>query len=93
VWPFDKPQDTILNLAIGRSWGGRQGIDDSAFPARFLIDSVGFVGQLDHEHIGRACLKLACRKGAGRARAGRPGVAPGRPRLFKGEHTVQVSIR
>jgi beta-glucanase (GH16 family) len=40
VWPFDQPQYLILNLAIGGTWGGRQGIDDSAFPARFLIDYV-----------------------------------------------------
>jgi beta-glucanase (GH16 family) len=40
VWPFDRPQYLILNLAIGGTWGGRQGIDDSAFPARFLIDYV-----------------------------------------------------
>jgi beta-glucanase (GH16 family) len=40
VWPFDKPQYLILNLAIGGNWGGRQGIDDSAFPSRFLIDYV-----------------------------------------------------
>ena len=40
VWPFDKPQYIILNLAIGGSWGGQQGIDDSALPARFLIDYV-----------------------------------------------------
>jgi beta-glucanase (GH16 family) len=40
VWPFDKPQYLILNLAIGGTWGGQQGIDDSVFPARFLIDYV-----------------------------------------------------
>jgi beta-glucanase (GH16 family) len=40
VWPFDKPQYLILNLAIGGSWGGQKGIDDSAFPARFVIDYV-----------------------------------------------------
>ena len=40
VWPFDEPQYLILNLAIGGTWGGRQGIDESAFPARFLIDYV-----------------------------------------------------
>lgn len=40
VWPFDKPQYLILNLAIGGSWGGQQGVDDSVFPARFLIDYV-----------------------------------------------------
>jgi beta-glucanase (GH16 family) len=40
VWPFDKPQYLILNLAIGGSWGGQQGIDDSVFPARYVIDYV-----------------------------------------------------
>ena len=40
VWPFDKPQYLILNLAIGGNWGGQQGIDESAFPTRFLIDYV-----------------------------------------------------
>ncbi len=40
VWPYDKPQYLILNLAIGGSWGGQQGIDDGAFPARYVIDYV-----------------------------------------------------
>ena len=40
VWPFDKPQYLILNLAIGGSWGGQQGIDESAFPTQFVIDYV-----------------------------------------------------
>ena len=40
VWPFDKPQYLILNLAIGGSWGGQKGIDDAAFPARFVVDYV-----------------------------------------------------
>jgi beta-glucanase (GH16 family) len=40
VWPFDKPQYLILNLAIGGNWGGQQGIDDGAFPARYEIDYV-----------------------------------------------------
>jgi beta-glucanase (GH16 family) len=40
VWPFHRPQYLILNLAIGGSWGGQQGIDDAAFPARFVIDYV-----------------------------------------------------
>jgi beta-glucanase (GH16 family) len=40
VWPFDQPQYLILNLAIGGSWGGQQGIDDAAFPARFVVDYV-----------------------------------------------------
>ena len=40
VWPYDKPQYLILNLAIGGSWGGQQGIDDSAFPTQYVIDYV-----------------------------------------------------
>jgi beta-glucanase (GH16 family) len=39
-WPFDKPEFLILNLAIGGDWGGQQGIDDSIFPATFLVDYV-----------------------------------------------------
>lgn len=39
-WPFDAPQYLILNLAIGGAWGGQQGIDDSAFPQRMVIDYV-----------------------------------------------------
>jgi alpha-galactosidase len=40
VWPYDKDQYLILNLAIGGAWGGQKGIDDSAFPQRYLIDYV-----------------------------------------------------
>lgn len=40
VWPFDRDHYLILNLAIGGSWGGRQGIDAARFPQRFEIDYV-----------------------------------------------------
>jgi beta-glucanase (GH16 family) len=40
VWPFNKQHYLILNLAIGGSWGGQKGIDETAFPARFEIDYV-----------------------------------------------------
>lgn len=39
-WPFDKPHYLLLNLAIGGTWGGQQGIDDSLFPRRLEIDYV-----------------------------------------------------
>ncbi len=39
-WPFDTPQYLILCLAIGGTWGGSQGIDDSIFPADLLVDYV-----------------------------------------------------
>ena len=32
TWPFWKSEQLILNLAIGGTWGGAQGIDDSIFP-------------------------------------------------------------
>jgi beta-glucanase (GH16 family) len=40
TWPFDKPHYLLVNLAIGGAWGGQKGIDDSAFPHRYLIDYV-----------------------------------------------------
>jgi beta-glucanase (GH16 family) len=40
TWPFDKPHFLILNLAIGGSWGGQQGIDNSIFPQKYYIDYV-----------------------------------------------------
>jgi beta-glucanase (GH16 family) len=40
VWPFDRPQYLILNVAVGGSWGGQQGIDDGIFPQRMLVDYV-----------------------------------------------------
>jgi beta-glucanase (GH16 family) len=36
--PFHKPHYLILNLALGGNWGGK--IDNSIFPARFLVDYV-----------------------------------------------------
>jgi beta-glucanase (GH16 family) len=40
VWPYDKAQYLILNLALGGAWGGQKGIDDSIFPQRYYIDYV-----------------------------------------------------
>jgi beta-glucanase (GH16 family) len=39
-WPFDRPHYLLINLATGGSWGGNRGIDDRAFPGRFVIDYV-----------------------------------------------------
>ncbi|MDX1700322.1 MAG: glycoside hydrolase family 16 protein, partial [Melioribacteraceae bacterium] len=39
-WPFDKRFHLILNIAVGGSWGGVQGIDQNAFPATMEIDYV-----------------------------------------------------
>jgi len=40
TWPFDGPMKLILNSAIGGDWGGQKGIDDSIFPAHYVIDYV-----------------------------------------------------
>jgi beta-glucanase (GH16 family) len=39
-WPFDSPQFLMLNLAIGGTWGGIEGIDDAIFPVEYRIDYV-----------------------------------------------------
>jgi beta-glucanase (GH16 family) len=40
AWPFDQPQYLILNLAIGGSWGGQEGVDESIFPQKLEVDYV-----------------------------------------------------
>ena len=39
-WPYDDPFYVIFNLAWGGSWGGAQGVDESALPATMEIDYV-----------------------------------------------------
>ncbi|RST31247.1 glycoside hydrolase family 16 protein [Sphingomonas ginkgonis] len=39
-WPFDRPFQLILNLAVGGDWAGAKGIDDAAFPQRMRVDYV-----------------------------------------------------
>ena len=39
-WPFDKHHFFILNIAVGGTWGGAQGIDNSIFPQTMEIDYV-----------------------------------------------------
>ena len=39
-WPYDDPFYVILNLAWGGTWGGMQGVDESALPATMEIDYV-----------------------------------------------------
>ena len=45
VWPYDKEQYLILNLAIGGAWGGQKGIDDGIFPQRYCLDYVRVYAQ------------------------------------------------
>ncbi|PWE00149.1 family 16 glycosylhydrolase [Marinilabilia rubra] len=39
-WPFNKPHFFILNVAVGGTWGGAQGIDNSIFPQSMEVDYV-----------------------------------------------------
>ena len=39
-WPYDDPFYVILNLAWGGSWGGMNGVDESALPATMEVDYV-----------------------------------------------------
>ncbi len=40
VWPFDKSFHLLLNVAVGGTYGGAQGIDDSIFPRSMVVDYV-----------------------------------------------------
>jgi beta-glucanase (GH16 family) len=39
-WPFDKPFHVILNVAVGGSWGGSKGVDESIWPQQLVVDYV-----------------------------------------------------
>ena len=40
AWPFGRPQNLILNLAMGGGWGGAQGMDESMTSQKYIIDYV-----------------------------------------------------
>jgi beta-glucanase (GH16 family) len=40
TWPFDQPFFFILNIAVGGTWGGAQGIDNAIFPQTMEIEYV-----------------------------------------------------
>ena len=39
-WPYDDPFYVIFNLAWGGTWGGAQGVDESALPAVMEVDYI-----------------------------------------------------
>lgn len=39
-WPFNQPFAFRLNVAVGGTWGGQQGVDPAAFPTRMTIDHI-----------------------------------------------------
>ncbi len=40
VWPFDGPFHLVVNIAVGGSWGGQKGVDESSLPYRMEIEHV-----------------------------------------------------
>lgn len=40
LWTFDASMFLIINLAVGGSWGGYEGVDSSAFPQSILVDYI-----------------------------------------------------
>ncbi len=39
-WPFDKPFHLMLNIAVGGTWGGQKGVDESIWPQQMVVDYV-----------------------------------------------------
>lgn len=39
-WCYSHPHYLILNLAVGGAWGGKEGVDETAFPQRYEVDYV-----------------------------------------------------
>jgi licheninase len=39
-WPFDQPFFLLLNIAVGGTWGGAEGVDADAFPQTMEVDYV-----------------------------------------------------
>ncbi|RSY87021.1 glycoside hydrolase family 16 protein [Sphingomonas koreensis] len=54
AWPFTKPYELILNLAVGGDWGGQKGVDDTALPQRMQVDYVRYWASADAGSPGPA---------------------------------------
>lgn len=39
-WPFDQNFHLVLNIAVGGTWGGAEGVDPSIWPQQLVIDYV-----------------------------------------------------
>ena len=46
-WPFDKPMHLLLNIAVGGTWGGAQGVDASIWPQEMVVDYVRVYSRSD----------------------------------------------
>ena len=52
-WPFDKPFHLLLNVAVGGTWGGQQGVDPVVWPQRMVIDYVRVYQQAKTDNSAR----------------------------------------
>jgi len=41
-WPYDQTFHLLMNIAVGGSWGGTKGVDNTAFPTTMQVDYVRF---------------------------------------------------
>jgi beta-glucanase (GH16 family) len=53
-WPYDQPFHINLNFAVGGTWGGADGVDDSVFPQTYSIDYVRVYKKVSKPHGGTA---------------------------------------
>jgi len=51
VWPFDQRFYLILNIAVGGTWGGAQGVDPNVFPQRMEVEYVRVYQLVDNPNI------------------------------------------
>jgi beta-glucanase (GH16 family) len=62
-WPFDKRFFLIMNIAVGGNWGGAQGVDNTVFPAKMMIDFVRVYKSSDFLQISGAGQVFSQEKG------------------------------
>lgn len=67
-WPFDRPFHIIINLAVGGTWGGAQGVNASDFPARYEIDYI----RVFEDASGPPTVSLATADGSTEFTVGQP---------------------
>jgi len=46
TWPYDQKFHLLMNIAIGGSWGGVDGVDDTIFPVNMQIQYVHFFNMI-----------------------------------------------
>ncbi len=50
-WPFDQPQNIIINLAIGGGWGGLKGLDPNMTDPTYELDYVRVYNRVDSSEL------------------------------------------